>query len=335
MHDALQLDRAGGLDWSLERVIGCAALLRPLGPRGCGQRGEFTKRRNRCGAGRQHGLVRVIDAAQFLGAGIDMHDALAGLHRVQHLVAASDDVAQTAAQNDERICRVEHGLEGWVDAKAEVSDIVRVAVVHIVLTAEGGGDGQGICGGEFHQRCTRICRPTRPARDQKRTRRRLNRGHDGTRVRAGHTALCGGHCRAIRHIGHVAEHIFGQGDDDRAGAPSAGHVESAGKVFGQALGLVNLARPFGKRSEKGAVVDFLKRAAIPVGARDLTDKHDHWRRILHRDVNTGGRIRRPRPARHEQHARCAGQLAMRLGHHRGAAFLTTDHVFDPAVIKPI
>ena len=93
---------------------------------------------------------------------------------------------------------------------------------------------------------------------------------------------------------------------------------------GNALGAVDLRRPFGDAAEHPPVVDFLKGLAIDKIAADLSDEHDHRRRILRRRMNADRGVRRARAARDERNAGPPGQLAERLRHVRRAAFLPAD-----------
>ncbi len=74
-------------------------------------------------------------------------------------------------------------------------------------------------------------------------------------------------------------------------------------------------------AEHLAVIDFLERLAITLLARDLPDEQDHRRRVLERGVHADARVGRARAARHEADAGAPAQLALRVGHERGAAFL--------------
>ena len=112
-------------------------------------------------------------------------------------------------------------------------------------------------------------------------------------------------------------------------------MKGAADVFGQAFDLVNLGRPLGDGAEHRAVVDLLEGFAVAVGTRDLADKHNHRRAVLFRDMDARAGICGARPACDEQHAGLARHLAMRLGHHRGPALLSTDDILDIAVIEPV
>ena len=93
--------------------------------------------------------------------------------------------------------------------------------------------------------------------------------------------------------------------------------------------------PFRHRAEHGLVVDLLERLALAHAGVDLADEQDHRRRILHRDVDAVAGIGRAGAAGDEADAGPAGQLAIGLGHHRGAAFGAADHDVDRAVMQRV
>ncbi len=55
---------------------------------------------------------------------------------------------------------------------------------------------------------------------------------------------------------------------------------------GTRAGIVDLGHPFGDRAEDGTIVEFLKRLALAILARDLADEQDQRGGILLRDVET-------------------------------------------------
>jgi hypothetical protein len=72
----------------------------------------------------------------------------------------------------------------------------------------------------------------------------------------------------------------------------------------------------------------LKRLAVDLVARHLADQHDHRRRVLKRGVHTDRGVAGTGPAGHQEHTGLAGQLAVGLGHERGATFLAAGDEAD-------
>jgi len=141
------------------------------------------------------------------------------------------------------------------------------------------------------------------------------------RARPGHRAW---HRRYVGHSGDLGEHVFGQRQHHRAGSAGGSGLEGTRNVFGDALHAVDLRDPFGHLAEHAAVVDFLERLAVDEVAADLADEQDHRRGILERGVHADAGVGRARPARAEDDAGAAGQLAVGVGHVGRAALLPAD-----------
>jgi hypothetical protein len=67
-------------------------------------------------------------------------------------------------------------------------------------------------------------------------------------------------------------------------------------------------------------------------ARDLANEQDHRRGILRGDMHAAACVRGARPARHEADAGTPGQLAVRLGHVGGRAFVLGDDQVDRRLV---
>ena len=139
----------------------------------------------------------------------------------------------------------------------------------------------------------------------------------------------------VGHRDALGEHVLRQRDHHRPRPAVAGGMEGARDQFGNAGGIVDFGHPFGDRAEHRTVVEFLKRLAVPHVAPDLSDEHDHRRRILPRDMNAGTGIGGTRPARDKADAGSASGLADRLGHHGGSALMAADGERDLAVMKRV
>jgi hypothetical protein len=112
-------------------------------------------------------------------------------------------------------------------------------------------------------------------------------------------------------------------------------VEGARDDFRKARRIVHLRGPLGQRPEGGAVVELLEGLALADAPRDLPDEHDHRRRILPGDVNAGRGVGGAGAAGDEADARAAGELAVGLRHHGGAAFLAADGDRDGRVVQRV
>ena len=112
-------------------------------------------------------------------------------------------------------------------------------------------------------------------------------------------------------------------------------MEGARDQLGNALDLVDLGDPFGLGAEHGAVIHFLEGLALAHAALDLAHEEDQRRGVLLGDMHAGQRVRCARAARDHADAGFAGQLAVRVGHHRGAAFLAADRDLDVGVVQAV
>src|SRR5690606_36997187 len=136
--------------------------------------------------------------------------------------------------------------------------------------------------------------------------------------------------------GHdFGEHVFGQGDDHRAGTAGGGHVEGARDQFGNALDLIDFGDPFGLGAEYRAIVHFLEGFALAHAAFDLAHEEDHGGGVLAGDVHTGHGVGGTGAAGDHADARGAREFAVRVGHHGGAAFLATDRDLDLMIVQAV
>ena len=101
-------------------------------------------------------------------------------------------------------------------------------------------------------------------------------------------------------------------------------MEGAAHIFRDALGVGDLLDPFHHAAEHGAKIDLLQRFAAARATRHLAHQDDERCRILHRDMDAGAGIGGARAAGDQAEAGLAGELAIGLGHHRGAALLAAD-----------
>jgi hypothetical protein len=120
------------------------------------------------------------------------------------------------------------------------------------------------------------------------------------------------------------------GSASTTGPAGHGDREGARQVFRDALGTVDLRHPFGHLPEHPPVVDLLEGLAVEEVAPDLADEEDHRGRILQGDMEAGAGIGGAGAAGHHADAGAARQLAVRFGHHGGAALLPADDRLDLA-----
>ena len=128
--------------------------------------------------------------------------------------------------------------------------------------------------------------------------------------------------------GLVAQHVFGEGHDDRPGPPRGRDLKRLVHQFGDALGDVDLRHPFRERPVHLAEIDLLKRLSVDLMARHLADQHDHRCRILERGMHPDRGVAGAGAARHQQYPGFSGQLAVGFRHKRRAALLSAGDEMD-------
>ena len=150
-------------------------------------------------------------------------------------------------------------------------------VVEHVLAAERGPGGKVVGLGEGGDVARRLDAPPSAADDHQGPFGRPQQGAhliELPRRRRGADDLVG---RRIGDGAFLAQHIFGQDQDDRAGAAGNGQVEGVADVFRDAVGTFDLGHPLGHLAEDAAEVHFLKRLAVLLIARHLADEQHHRR----------------------------------------------------------
>src|SRR5215831_6653766 len=133
----------------------------------------------------------------------------------------------------------------------------------------------------------------------------------------------------------LAQHIFRQGDHDRAGAAVARRMKCARDDFRDTQWIVDFGGPLRHRAEHRAIVELLKRFAFAHLATHLTDEDDHRGGILARDVDTGRGVGGSRTTRDETNPGLSRHLADRLGHDGGRAFVATHGQLDIAAVEGV
>ncbi len=256
--------------------------------------------------------------------------------RLEQGVAAGRHLAQPHADGEHQVGVANARRQLRIDADADIAGIQRMAVVEAVLEAESAAHRQLPVLGEALQRGAGLGVPAAAAGDDDRPLGREQHAAQlaqPARRRPGQHRL---HARQHRRRGRRRQHVLGQGQHHRAGPALQRGVEGARDVLGQAVGALHLAHPLGQPERAGAehlpVVDLLEGLAVALVARDLADEQDHRRRILERGVQPDAGVGGAGPARDEADAGAAAELALRLGHEGGAAFLPAGDEADAVAV---
>ncbi len=110
---------------------------RPVGPRHLFRRCQRCQRVAGAGHARLQHQVGRIDPAQFLGAGMQVHQRLGRTRRLDQRIAAGRHLAQPRADRDQQVGLAHPLRQLRIDADAHVTGVVGMAVVEQILEAEG------------------------------------------------------------------------------------------------------------------------------------------------------------------------------------------------------
>ena len=288
--------------------------------------GEGARDRRAVGDDRQ---VGVVDTAEFVAVGMDMHQPLWPARRLGHGVSLRRHLAQPRAENDQQIALSRARDDCGMRADAQIAAIAGVVIVEIILAAQRCHDRQIGARGELLEGVLGLGIPARPAEDAQRPRRpreviekRLHLMPGGCRADAPRGWQIGDGCA-------LGEHVLGNREHDGPGPSRLREVEGMAQVLGQARCAVDLGHPFCHRREHVAKLDLLKGLALALVARDLSDQHDHGARILKRGVDPDARVAGAGPARDDTDPGAAGQLGVGISHERGPPLLTAGNEAQP------
>ena len=128
-----------------------------------------------------------------------------------------------------------------------------------------------------------------------------------------------GHLGACRH--RLVEDVLGDRDERRPGPAAEGLTGGLGHRRGQAGRIVDLDRVRGEPADGPGQVRLLERLAAAHGAGHLAEDREHRGGIGPRRVDADGQVRGPDGPGRQGHRGPARQLAVRVGHERGAALV--------------
>ena len=204
---------------------------------------------------------RPVDAAELLGAGVDVHERL---RRLDQRVAGRRHLAEPRADDEQQVGVADALGELRVDADADVADVARRVVVDRVLAAERGAGGQLV---RLEERAQ--CPARRAASSRRRRAARTAARRAASSAAEALDLLCARvrlhdveRLRVRRRRPRAASMSSGQREHDRARAARRTRSERARDVLGNAVGAVDLRDPLRHRPEHAPVVDLLERLAL-------------------------------------------------------------------------
>ena len=140
-HDLAEVDAAG----LRRRLLGPVEIIgvRGLGLRAPGnlvRRLQAFQRRGKAGRRRVDRQMRMIDAAELLGAGMHMHERLPRARNVEQRIALRGDFAEPAADQHDQVGRLDAREQLRIDAEADVAGVARMQRIDQMGAAERGRD---------------------------------------------------------------------------------------------------------------------------------------------------------------------------------------------------
>ncbi len=249
-------------------------------------------------------------------------------------VAATRDLAEASAEQDDQIGLGHTRLERRIGAEAEVADVRRRGVVDAVLTAELRRHGDGRGHRPVGQRSGGRLTPVRPADDHERLRRVAKPRVEAVEVGRIRVAQHRFRARRVGGSGHLTLHVLRQGEHNGARPVGQRDLEGPPQHLRDLVGGLDLRGPLGERREHRRQIDLLERLAPLMLAPHLPEQEQHRRRVLEGGVHADRRVRRSRPPRGEAHARPTRQLPPRLRHVRGGGFMARGDVANPVASLP-
>ncbi len=265
-----------------------------------------------------------------VGAG--MHEGLRRPRQIGEAVPLAGDVAKAGAQREYQVALAEGVDLGLRIRQPEFAHIERVPVGEQVVAPERQRDRDMPRLGQGAECLASSGRLESPARDDQGPLRRLNLAQQlaqGLIVRFRARVSVRNPSR-LRHLLLLQVLRYHQHHRPRgARGRNADRLEGG---FGKLARVGDFEHPFRDRAIHALIVDLLERLAALHPARDLTDKEDHRRRVLARDMHPDARMGRARRARDEGDPRPPGQFAVRLGHVGGAGLVPARDRPDPGGI---
>ena len=154
--------------------------------------------------------------------------------------------------------------------------------------------------------------------------------------------LVGGSCRArspgvhARIVGRrLIEQVLRERQQDRPGPPAERLADGLGHDRGDVRRLAGLGGPFRQPADGRDRLDLLERLVPAMRVLDLADDREHRGRVLAGRVDADGEIRGPDAARAEADGGSTRELAVGLGHERGAALVAGGDDADAGITERV
>ncbi len=177
--------------------------------------------------------------------------------------------------------------------------------------------------------------PVVPAGDKERLPGLCQGFGEGAGIRPAHPARGHRDGRVQGRINLCADDVLRQAHYHWAGTATHGREHCLRDNLGGPLWVVEDHHAFGARVEPRLDVELLERLAVPVRKRNQSDKEQHRSGVLPGGVQADVGVRCPGSPRDHGDAGTLVQLAVGLGHVRGAALVSADYSFDVRAVQPV
>ncbi len=204
-----------------------------------------------------------------------MNQRLLWRWHIEQRVTFGGDVAE-AITDDQKTIRGLHAFgERVATTQTEIADILIAIVVENVLRTEAGDDRDIVARDKRLERVDSGRCPAEIADDDQRAPSLLQQQFDLLHLRVQRTTLGDERGSSVHHVAHCAEHVFGNGQDDRSRSSLHGDVECATDIFRDQVDGVDLADPLRHIRERPRIVHFLKGFAPAMRSRHLAHDQHH------------------------------------------------------------
>ena len=263
-HDLAEIDVAG-----LRR--GCGGPGEKIGVGGLGAVAPCRFRRDRQALQRRDKAVRrgvdrqmrPVHPADFLGAGMDVHQFRLRRRTRKQRIALRRNFAEPPADQHQQIGGLGARHQFRIGAEPEIAGIERMQGIEQRRAAIAGGDRQS--------RASANSWIWRRAASDQRLPPSTNSGFFASASSSPSFVISsspgevstGSNAGAVATRYALAQHVLRQRQHHRPGPAAACGVKRARDEFGDAVGIVDLGGPFGHAAEHRAVIQFLERLALP------------------------------------------------------------------------
>ena len=277
----------------------------------------------------------MVVAADLVGVGVDMHEALARLRNAEQRIGLRRRLRHAPANQKNKIGRFDARFQLGIDREADLAGKVVVLAVERARAPKRACDGQVEAFGEPGEGGAGSLGPSPSAKNGDRPFGRpqhlLQFGH----LREARPDRDPLGARSVRHGRHFRQHVLGQRNHDWPRPPLHRDVKRALDNLRDLRRPLDLRCELCGRSEERPIVHLLESAPSHHRPLDLADEQDHRRRIVLGDMQPMRGVGRAGTAGDEADSRPPSKAPLCQRHHRGARLLPADGEFDRRIVHGV